>query len=74
MKRSDITSKTVIEACRDFHAGNSMPSWKLIMIRTGALGRVVYAAMARDEKRGYIDSGVSTRTGWPTAKGLAYLL
>ena len=74
MKRSDISTKVVIEACRDFHAGCGIPPWRLIMMRTGAPEKVVYAAMDRDERMDYIESGVSTRTGWATDKGLAYLL
>ena len=35
--------------------------------------RVVDAAMERLARRGYIDYGVSERTGWLTAKGRAAL-
>jgi hypothetical protein len=75
MKRSDITTEQVVRACFMFHEriSNEAP-WKILMKKTGAPEKVVYAAMQRDEDRGYIESGVSTRTAWPTAKGMLLLI
>ncbi len=42
----------------------------VILIRlTGASRKVAYAAMERAERNGFIESGVSLRSGWLTDKG-----
>jgi hypothetical protein len=40
---------------------------------TGQPAKVVYRAMERAYSRGYIEYGVSLRSGWLTEKGLALL-
>ena len=72
MKRSDITDRMVCEA---YAIKNADPfGWRdmadVILIRlTGASRKVAYAAMERAERNGFIESGVSLRSGWLTDKG-----
>jgi len=55
MKRSDITTEKVIRACNMFHKGEDMlPPWQILMNWTGAPEKLVYAAMQRDAKKGYL--------------------
>lgn len=36
--------------------------------------RVIWRAMSRAHNRGFIEFGVSLRTGWPTKKGIAMFI
>ena len=67
MKRSDVSTFDVLHACfiRDMEV---MP-WQRIAASTGAPEKVVYAAMRREERRGYLEYGVSLRTAWLTDAG-----
>jgi hypothetical protein len=69
-----IDTKTVLSACEKFHKDkDERAPWRIIMEETGAPEKVVYAAMEREERRGYLDYGVSLRTSWLTDKGKAFL-
>ena len=84
MKRSDITDVMVCEVFAEFDRSfyaepsgvniyeNGYPH-DVLMERHGAPFKVVYAAMERTSDRGFIDYGVSLRTGWLTAKGRVLL-
>lgn len=74
MKRSDITDKQVLQAAVDFHSNTAGDFITDILIaRTSAPLKVVYAAMERAYSRNLIECGVSLRTAWATPKGLAIL-
>jgi hypothetical protein len=69
-QRKHISTKTVLSACDRFHRGiDTRAPWRIIMEETGAPEKVVYAAMEREEKKDYLDWGVSLRTAWLTGKG-----
>ncbi len=73
MKRSDITTQMVLEASIQYQREHKKFISEILMERTGAPEKVVYAAMDRDDRNGYLDFGVSLRTAWPTEKGMEYL-
>lgn len=74
MTTKDIHTKTVLLACYKFHSGlDARAPWKIIMDETGAPEKVVYSAMEREEKNGYLECGVSLRTAWLTDKGKSML-
>lgn len=73
MKRSDITTQQVLEACHKFHNGDSRSGLKILIDETGLAEKICYAAMEREDKKEFIDYGVSLRTAWVTATGYAYL-
>lgn len=74
MRTKDIDTKTVLLACHDFHSDFDFRApWKIIMEETGAPEKVVYSAMEREEKRGYLECGVSLRTAWLTDEGMTML-
>jgi hypothetical protein len=54
---------------RDQWCNHEFP-YEILHRITGQPGKVCYRAMERAEMRGYIDYGVSLRTGWLTDKGL----
>ena len=70
MKRKDISTLIVLEAAKN-HAG--MMTWECIKEITGAPEKIIYAAMQREDDRGYLEWGVSLRTAWLTDKGKAKL-
>lgn len=72
MKRSDVTDKQVVFACRDRRRFGVYAD-EYIMAETGVPQKVAEAAMERAYDRGYIEVGVSLRTAWPTKEGLALL-
>ncbi len=76
MARKDISDLQVCEAARDCHDqecrdedGGILFATHVLAHRTGQPLKVCERAMERAEFRGYIDCGVSTRSGWPTDKG-----
>lgn len=87
MSMKNITDKQVVEAyletkrCVDLiqkgagehYYGYSLYPYHLLKLWTGECEKVCYKAMLRAEDRGYIESGVSTRTGWVSDKGLTLL-
>ena len=76
MKRSDISDAQVVAMAAAFHAYHAdrgvLVTDRLCAL-TGAPEKVAYAALERAYSRGLIECGVSIRTAWPTAKGLALL-
>lgn len=48
-------------------------SWELIQKETSAPEKVIYAAMQREDDRGYLEWGASLRTAWLSAAGVAQL-
>lgn len=83
MATKDITDKMVCEAYAEAEQqrdqGPGMP-WRdyeypyvILQRRTGECFKVCYRAMERAEKRGFVECGVSLRTGWLTDKGRAQL-
>ena len=76
MKRKDIPTYYVLMACHKFHSEKDVfrpGPWQILMDQFNAPEKVVYAAMERDFKKGYIEYGVSLRTGWVTEEGYEYL-
>ncbi len=79
-KRADITDQMVIVAYNDaarmnehaerIGAPHTLP-YELLMEVLGCPFKVAYAAMIRAADRGFIEYGVSLRTGWITPKALA---
>lgn len=72
MSRKDITDAMVCRAYADKTA-RGMTAEALLEEMTGQHPKVVQRAMERAERRGLVDCGVSLRTGWLTAKGIALL-
>lgn len=74
MSVKDISDEQVIRAYIDSRklstTGNRIYPYELLIERTGQCGKVCYRAMERAASRGFIDYGVSLRSGWPTDKGL----
>jgi len=73
IKRSDISTKAVLEACHKFHNGNNLAPWQILIDEFDAPEKVVFAAMEREEIKGLIDYGVSLGTAWVTPKGYEFL-
>jgi len=73
-KRSDITDEQVVRACQLAHQDSKKFATDILAEQTGAPAKVIYAAMERADDRELIEWGVSLRTAWPTAKGLALLV
>lgn len=73
MATKHITDKQVLEAYVQYSKDNSKWPYEILMERTGEPEKVCFNAMLRAVKRGYIDYGVSVRSGWLTPKGIEYL-
>lgn len=75
MATKDITDYRVCLAYeemnrkRDIGGGGIEFADKILMRVTGQPEKVCYRAMERAEDRGYIDCGVSLRSGWLTEEG-----
>ena len=67
----DIPDAIALAAC-DCVAGGKEPPYSQLMAR-GFPEKVVYAKLAKLERRGFIEYGVSLRTGWLTDAGRAAL-
>lgn len=67
MATKDITDLMVCQAYQD-RQPTELP-YDLLMQRTGECLKVCYRAMERAHGRGYIEYGVSLRSGWLTDKG-----
>ena len=72
MATKDITDLQVVQAYNDAW-GTPVFADKVLMERTGQCEKVVYRAMARAERRGLVECGVSLRSGWLTDKGIKLL-
>ena len=71
-KRSHITTARVLEAYSRPHE-KRWPVDEVLQAETGAPLKVVWAAMWREEGKGFVDYGTSLRGGWLTGKGNAKL-
>ena len=67
-KRSDISTKCVLGVYARPHK-DRYPVDEVLQAETGAPKKVVWAAMQREEDRGFIDCGCSLRGGWLTEEG-----
>ena len=65
-----VTDLQVLQAYADQDEGFADEK---LMNSTGQCEKVCYRAMERVERKGYIDYGVSLRSGWLTPKGQAAL-
>jgi len=73
----DITDKQVCEAYAEAARQRGLDwiyhryewPYEILERATGQPEKVCYRAMERAESRGYIEYGVSLRTGWLTEKG-----
>ncbi|MDX3343431.1 hypothetical protein PV409_36340 [Streptomyces sp. ME02-6979.5a] len=80
-KRSDITTRAVLQAIHDHRGRPRTPGtyrgallgawWTLCTVYPE---KVVTAAYEREDDRGYLECGVSLRTSWLTDKGRARLV
>jgi len=75
MATKDITDTQVCEAYvafRSYSAAGLYDWWPylILMDRTGQPEKVCYRACERAQNRGYVECGVSLRSGWLTDKGL----
>jgi ribosome modulation factor len=82
MARKDIDDLEVLAAYAkaevsrfDLRKENRDMVWpeQLLMQQSGEPEKVVFAAMERAFDRGYLEYGVSLRSGWLTPKGAQYL-
>jgi hypothetical protein len=73
MRRIDITTKMVLDAAKMAHTEKTGMTWEYIQRATGAPEKVIYAAMQREEDKGYLEWGVSLRTAWLTDSGKSKL-
>ena len=69
MKRSDISTLTVLMGCKAAHTTYECMSYEAINNICPAADKVIYAAMGREVDKGLIDYGVSLRTAFLTADG-----
>ena len=73
MATKDISDYQVVRAYK--RAMKYEPSgpfvYEILAQETGQPEKVCYRAMGRAERRGFIDFGVSLRTGWLTGSGKA---
>ena len=67
MATKDITDLMVCQAYSDRNE-KEFP-YDLLMARTNECFKVCYRAMERAYNRGYLECGVSLRSGWLTPKG-----
>ena len=72
MATKDISDLQVIKAYLKFWDNIKIQPFPYIalMKQTGQCMKVCYRACERAERNGYIDYGVSLRTGWVTEKGI----
>ena len=71
MKAADIPEREMLEAFHEWQTTWREPAHKRFLGRFPE--KVIYAKMAKLDRRGLIEYGVSLRTGWLTSKGLARL-
>lgn len=82
MAMKDISDKQVVQAYIDckpdglwgpYMANQRKYPYQLLAQLTGQSEKVCYKCCERADDRGYIDYGVSLRTGWVTDKGMELL-
>ena len=74
MSRKDITDIMVMGAYLKYNEIDKIKwPYEILNELTGEPEKVCYRAMERAEDRGYLDCGVSLRSGWITEKGIELL-
>lgn len=68
MKRSDISTLPVLQACRDSY-NTDKSAGEILVERFNAPEKLVASAMERDYKNGLIEYGTGIFCSWTTAKG-----
>ena len=72
-KRSDISTECVLSVyARPYK--DRYPADEVLQAETGAPNKVVWAAMLREEEKGFIEYGCNLRGGWLTQEGESELL
>lgn len=69
MATKDITDKQVCEAYVESKASPALWPYEILERITNQPEKVCCRAMERARRRGFIDYGVSLRSGWLTEKG-----
>jgi len=69
MSRSDITDKQVCQAFSEWMKNRNEFATAILHRMTGEPMKVCHSACERAVMRGFIDCGVSVRSGWLTEKG-----
>ena len=69
MKRSDISTLTVLLGCKIAHTDCLCMSYEAIYNIQPAPDKVIYAAIEREVNKGLLDYGVSLRTAFLTSDG-----
>lgn len=72
-KRSDISTECVLGVYARPHK-DRYPVDEVLQTETGAPNKVIWAAMWREEGRGFIEYGCNLRGGWLTKEGKSELL
>ena len=73
MKKSDITTMMVLEACISYKLKKGISPYMILSVQTKAGSMLIISAMERDVDKGYIEYGTSILKAWPTKKGMEYL-
>lgn len=73
MATKDISDYQVVNAYASVNRAKGIYPDEILRKETNESLKVVCAAMARAAGRGYIQYGVSLRTGWLTPKGREFL-
>lgn len=73
MKTSDISDLQVIQAYAEWTRYRLDCPDEILALKLNAPPKVVYRSMERVAAKGYVDYGVSLRTGWLTDKGKAII-
>ena len=78
MATKDISDRAVCIAVDCYQIAMKAPHaphvpfpYEILSVVTGECEKVCYRAMERAARRGYLEYGVSLRTGWLTEKGKA---
>lgn len=74
MARKDVPTILVLKAYEEYQKYRNEFPYEILSKWTGQPEKVCYRAMERDCAKGYIECGVSLRTGWLTEEGKEFLL
>jgi hypothetical protein len=69
MAMKDISDKQVCEAYAEYGENRESFPYEILARITGQPEKVCYRATERAQDRGFIECGVSLRTGWLTTSG-----
>ncbi|WP_057766707.1 hypothetical protein [Cytobacillus praedii] len=73
MARKDVPTILVLKAYEEYQKHRNEFPYEILSKWTGEPEKVCYSAMERDRAKGYIECGVSLRTGWLTEEGKEFL-